>query len=224
MTEPTAAKANDARRFRLSLRLSCAFAACLWLVKLIEVTCGVDFGHYGVYPGDLRGLAGIIFGPLIHGSWSHLASNTAPVVVLGTSLLYGYPRSAKVALPVLYLGPGLCVWLFARETFHIGASGLTFGMTFFVFTIGAMRRDRRAIALSMIVFFLYGGMIWGIFPHDSGISFEYHFFGAMFGISLAIAFKNTDPSPPEKRYSWEDEDIDEEDDSIGQDRQHRFIR
>ena len=188
-------------------------------MKLIEVAFGLDFGHYGVNPGELRGLRGAALAPLIHGSWSHLATNTAPIIVLGTALLYGYPRSARVTLPILYLAPGICVWLFARETFHIGASGLTFGMMFFVFTIGAMRWDRRAIALSMIVFFLYGGMIWGIFPHDPGISFEYHFFGAMFGVSLAIAFKNTEPPPPKKRYSWEDDDPDEfDEESNGSDR------
>ena len=114
----------------------------------------------------------------------------------------------------IYFGSGIGVWLFARETYHIGASGLTFGMMFFVFTIGAIRWDRRAIALSMIVFFLYGGMIWGILPHDPGISFESHFFGALIGITLAIALRNRDPAPPEKRYSWEDE---EDDESAGKD-------
>ena len=209
MAESISANTGDLHRFRRSLRLSAAFAACLWLVKIIETIFGLDFGQFGIYPGSVDKL--ILLAPLIHGSWSHLASNTAPVVALGTALLYGYPRSAKITLPLIYLGSGLGVWLFAREIFHIGASGLTFGMMFFVFTIGAMRWDRRAIALSMIVFFLYGGMIWGIFPGNPGISFEYHFFGAAIGIALAIAFKNTDPPPQQKRYSWEDEDFDSSD-------------
>ena len=211
VAESTTAKTNDAQRFRRSLQLSCSFAACLWLVKIIAATLGFDFGHFGIYPRSINELGGILLAPLIHGSWSHLASNTAPVIVLGTALIYGYPRSAKTTLPLIYLGSGLGVWLFAREVFHIGASGLTFGMMFFVLTIGAMRWDRRGIALSMIVFFLYGGMIWGILPRDPGISFEYHFFGAVCGIALAIAFKNTDPAPPHKRYSWEDEDFEESD-------------
>lgn len=212
VAESTKDNISDAQRFRRSLQLSCAFAGCLWLVKIVEVTLGFDFGHFGIYPRSISNLDGILLAPLIHGSWSHLASNTAPVVVLGTALIYGYPRSAKITLPLIYIGSGLGVWLFAREIFHIGASGLSFGMMFFVFIIGAMRWDRRAIALAMIVFFLYGGMIWGIFPRDPGISFEYHFFGAVLGVSLAIAFKNTDPRPPAKRYSWEDEDIDNSDD------------
>jgi hypothetical protein len=102
------------------------------------------------------------------------------------------------------------VWLYARETYHIGASGLTFGMLFFIFAIGALRWDRRAIALSMLVFFLYGGMIWGIFPGRPGISFEYHFFGAAIGVLGAIALRNLDPAPPKKKYSWEFEGDDDE--------------
>ncbi len=200
---------NDVQRFRKSLLLSAAFAGCLWIVKIVETIFGFDFGHFGIYPRSMDNLVGIPLAPLIHGSWSHLASNTAPILVLGTALLYGYPRAAKTTVPLIYLGSGLGVWVFARELFHIGASGLTFGMMFFVFTIGAIRWDRRAIALSMIVFFLYGSMIWGIFPRDPGISFEYHFFGALIGVALAFAFKDTDPAPPEKRYSWEDEDLEE---------------
>jgi membrane associated rhomboid family serine protease len=106
---------------------------------------------------------------------------------------------------VVYAGSGLGVWLFARDASHIGASGLTFGMMFFVFTVGALRWDRRAIALSLIVFFLYGGMIWGIFPYDPQISYESHFFGAVIGVVLAVLLKNHDPAPPRKRYSWEEE-------------------
>ena len=153
---------------------------------------------------------GILWAPLIHSSFTHLFTNTAPLLILGTALLYAYPRSAKIAIPVIYLGTGLGVWLFARHTYHIGASGLTFGFMFFVFTIGAIRWDRRAIALSMIVFFLYGSMIWGIFPNDSGISYETHLFATLLGIIMAILLRDHDPYLPEKEYSWEQDDDDEE--------------
>jgi membrane associated rhomboid family serine protease len=138
-----------------------------------------------------------------------------PVIILATALLYGYPRSAKAVLAAVYLGSGLGVWLFAREAYHIGASGLTFGVMFFLFVVGALRWDKRAIALSMIVFFLYGSMIWGIFPLEPGISFESHFFGAIIGVVLAIVLKNRDPAPLEKTYSWEDE-TDEEANETGE--------
>ncbi len=186
-----------------------AFAALLWIIKTVEVVFNLELVPYGVYPLRPGGLTGILTGPLIHGSWSHLTANTLPIIVLGTALLYGYPRSAKTVLATVYLGSGLGVWLFAREAYHIGASGLTFGVMFFLFVIGALRWDKRAIVLSMIVFLLYGGMIWGIFPSDPGISFESHFFGAVIGVALAFVLKNRDPAPVEKTYSWEDETAEE---------------
>lgn len=200
----------DAARFRRAVRIAVGFTLALWAIKTTESLLGIDLGVYGNYPGNVRGLAGILTGPLIHGSWSHLISNTAPLVVLGTALIYGYPLSARLAIPAIYFGTGIAVWLFARPSYHIGASGLTFGMMFFVFTIGTLRWDRRAIALALIVFFLYGGMIWGVFPVDPGISYESHLAGTLLGIALALACRHRDPAPTEKRYSWEGEDAADE--------------
>jgi membrane associated rhomboid family serine protease len=204
---------NDNTRLRRSFVLATLFALILWIIKLLEIILGLDFVHYGVFPLRVGGLKGIVTAPLIHGSLSHLFSNTAPLIILGTALLYGYPRSAKIVIPVLYLGSGLGVWLFARNAYHIGASGLTFGVMFFVFTIGVLRWDRRAIILSMIVFFLYGSMIWGIFPTTPDVSFESHFFGAAIGVALAMLLKNHDPAPSPKKYSWEDEELEDKQES-----------
>jgi hypothetical protein len=98
--------------------------------------------------------------------------------------------------------------LFARPSFHVGASGLGFGLLSFVFTIGVLRWERQAIALAMIVSFLYGSMIWGIFPYDASVSWETHLSGALIGIVLAFALRWFDPPRPRKRYSWEDEEQD----------------
>jgi membrane associated rhomboid family serine protease len=182
-----------------------SFAAVLWAVKISEELLGLELATYGIYPRRLSGLVGILTAPFIHGSVAHLLSNTAAIIILGAALLYGYPKSARIALPVLFLGTGLGVWLFGRESYHIGASGLAFGMMFFVFAIGVVRWDRRAIALSLIVFFLYGGMVWGVFPGDPGISYESHLFGALLGTALAVLLRKLDPEPAPKRYSWEDE-------------------
>lgn len=200
---------KDSLQLKRSFTLVAAFTIALWLIKIVEVLIGARLYKYGIYPGQLSGLMGVISAPLIHSSFSHLFANTAPLLILGTALLYGYPKSAKIVLPVIYIGTGLGVWLFARQTYHIGASGLTFGFMFFVFTIGALRWDRRAIALSMVVFLLYGGMIWGIFPNEPGISYESHFFGAMIGVILAILLRNYDPNSPEKEYNWEEDDEDD---------------
>ncbi len=205
---PSAAEDShkDRHRLRRAVLIAAGFALVLWLIKLFEWLSDIHLGQLGIYPGSLGGLVGILLAPLLHGSFGHLFANTPPLLILGTALLYGYPRSARIALPAIYLGTGLCVWLFGREAWHIGASGLTFGFMLFVFTIGAIRWDKRAIALAMIVFFLYGGMIVGILPGEPDISFESHLFGAIIGTLLAIYLRNTDPRPPQKKYSWDYEE------------------
>jgi len=200
----------DARRLRRAFLISAALAALLWAIILVEAVSGFDLSIYALYPREPLGLRGVLLAPLLHGGFAHLIANTPPILALGTALLYGYPKAARIVVPVVWLGSGLAVWIFARPAFHLGASGLTFGVMFFVFTIGSLRWDRRAIALSLSVFLLYGGMVWGILPGDPGISFEYHLAGAALGVVLAFALKDLDPRPPEKTYSWEREEEDGE--------------
>jgi len=217
MTHSTATP-DDGHRFRQALCISVSFVAVLWLVYFAAALFNINLGQYGIYPRRISGLMGIVTAPLIHGSFAHLFSNSVPVIILGTTLLYGYPRSAWIVLAGLYFGTGLGVWISARPAYHIGASGLSVGMLFFLFIIGVIRWDRRAIALSMLVFFLYGSMVWSIFPGDPHVSYESHLFGALIGTVLAILLRNTDPKLVEKHYSWEDEAeplIDEKDQDPG---------
>jgi membrane associated rhomboid family serine protease len=186
--------------------------ALLWVIEIADRSLGLGLYRLGVYPGEPQGLWGILYAPLIHGSWGHLASNSFALLLLGVALLYGYPRAARPVLALVYIGSGIGVWLFARHSYHIGASGLTHGMMFFIFTTGILRRDRFSIALSMIVFFLFGGMVWTIFPQEPGISYESHFFGAICGVLAAFLFRDRDPRPAEKKYSWEDEDDEDSND------------
>ena len=208
---------TDTKRLRIAFAVALSFALFLWVVKFAEYFGGLDFTQFGIYPRRAGGLAGVLFAPFIHSSVAHLFANTAPIIVIGTMLLYGYPRAAKVLLPAVYLGGGIAVWLFAREAYHIGASGLAFGMLFFVFTVGALRWERRTIALSLVVFFLYGGMIWGILPVAREVSFESHLSGALIGVVLAFLLRHRDPEPPREQYSWEREEA-EADDSDWPDR------
>ncbi len=201
----------DMRRLRVAFTVALSFALLLWVLKLAEYLSGLDFTQFGIYPRRTGGIVGVLCAPFIHASFSHLFANTAPIIVIGTMLLYGYPRAAKVLLPVVYLGSGVTVWLFAREAYHIGASGLAFGMLFFVFTVGVLRWERRTIAISLAVFFLYGGMISGILPGARDVSFESHLSGALIGILLAFLLRHRDPEPPHKQYSWEREETDVDD-------------
>jgi membrane associated rhomboid family serine protease len=200
---------------RQSLLITVACVTLLWGIELLDRSLDLQLHRLGVYPLDPGGLWGILFAPLIHGSWYHLLSNSFALLVLGTALLYGYPRAAKPVLALVYTGSGIGVWLFARHSYHFGASGLTHGMMFFIFTTGILRKDKLSVALSLIVFLLYGNMVWTIFPQEPNISYESHFFGAITGILAAFLFRDRDPAPPKKMYEWEDEDVDSEDnDSI----------
>lgn len=193
--------------FRLAVKIALAFVALTWLIQLLN--WGLDLGpeDFGVRPRQLGGLPGILFAPLVHGNFPHLIANSMPLLVLGTAMLYLYPKSALRVLPAIYLGPGLAVWLFARGSVHVGASGLVYGLVSYIFVAGLIRRDKRAIAASLLVSFMYGALVWGVLPIEPGVSWETHLAAALIGLVLAIALRRFD-LPPRKRYAWEDENDD----------------
>jgi membrane associated rhomboid family serine protease len=194
---------EDATRFRRALAGVVFYIGLLWVIELIDTGFDLHLVSLGVYPRAWHGLWGVLCAPLIHGSWQHLISNSLVLLVLGVVLLYGYPRSSRDVIVLVWLGSGLGVWLFARGSYHFGASGLAHGLMFFIFVSGILRRDRLSIALSLIVFLLYGGMVATIFPQQPGISYESHFFGALMGVIAAFLFRHRDPTLPEKAYDWE---------------------
>lgn len=194
-----------------SLKLSGCFVTFLWMVMVFEAFTGWSLFHFGIYPRESFGALGILFAPFIHGSAEHLAANSLALLILGSALLYGYPRSRWPVLIIIWLASGAGVWLFGRSSFHIGASGITHGLFFYLFFISLLRRDKRSIALMMIAFFMYGGMLMGIFPRDPQISFEYHLFGGAAGLVSAFMFRNWDPLPRRKVYDYERAQPEEED-------------
>jgi len=173
------AETSEFPSLALCLLATTLFVAALWWIKVVDNFFGWDLSPLGAYPHELRGLIGVLTAPLIHGSFEHLFANTAPLLMLGTTLLYGYPRSRWIVVAVVWVGAGLGAWFTGRESFHFGASGLTHGLMFYLFLAGVLRRDRLSIVLAMLTFFLYGGMVWGIFPNEPEISFESHFWGAV---------------------------------------------
>ncbi len=196
--------------FRLAMKIALGFVALLWVIQLLN--SGFDFalGRFGVRPRELAGLPGVLLAPLLHGGYPHLVANSLPLLVLGTGMLYLYPASALKTLPAVYLGPGIAVWLFGQaSSVHVGASGLVYGLFSYIFVAGVIRRDRRAIAASLLVCFLYGTLVWGVLPIRHGVSWETHLAAALIGVTLAIALRRLDV-PPRKRYSWEGEDAERE--------------
>lgn len=203
--DPDYASSERARaNFRLALKIALGFVALIWLIDIVNWALALELQRFGVRPRQLAGLPGILLAPLLHGGPVHLVANSLPLLVLGTGMLYLYPNSALTVLPAVYLGPGIAVWLFAGGSVHVGSSGLVYGLASYVFVAGVLRLDRRAIAASLLVSFLYGSLVWGVLPIQPGVSWQTHLAAALIGLALAIALRRLD-IPPRKRYSWEGE-------------------
>jgi membrane associated rhomboid family serine protease len=195
-----------------SLLIPTVFVVVIWLVKFIEILFDLPLYRLGIFPLSYKGLPGLIFAPLIHGDFAHLYANTIPLFVLTASLFYFYREIAFKVFLLIYFFSNIWLWFGAREVYHIGASGLIYGLAAFLFISGLIRKNPRLMAISLFVAFLYGSFIWGIFPEffpDQNISFEGHFWGIMAGAIVAIYFRKS--GPQRKLYSWDLEDEDEDD-------------
>lgn len=205
---------EEKRRLINSAAIFTLIVSVLWVIKLIEMMAGVSFARFGLLPLQAKGLPGILFSPLIHADLAHLAANSAPLFVLGTALMFYYRKYGLHIFFFSWVLTGIWVWLFARgNNYHIGASGVVYALAAFHFTSGIIRREPRLMAFSLLVIFLYGSMVWGVFPEffpDRNISWESHLMGFLAGIILAYAYRKN--GPEKKVYEWPDEEADEEDD------------
>ena len=172
-----------------SLKMPVAFLIAIWFIHMFQFIFNLNFGYLGVFPRAWFGLKGILTAPLIHGDFSHLTNNSIPFFVLSTMMIFFYRKVALQSFFMIYFITGIAVWLLARERFHIGLSGVVFGMVTFVMSNGFFRRNIKSIVLALIVFLLYSGMLAGVFPMKEGISWESHLFGALAGIFTAYYFK-----------------------------------
>ncbi|WP_350287154.1 rhomboid family intramembrane serine protease [uncultured Croceitalea sp.] len=200
-------------KFSSALLIAPLFSVLMiWSVFWFEVTFGVSFNEYGIYPRTLLGLRGVLFSPFIHASVEHLYNNTIPLAVLTLVLVFFYRSKA---LSVFFLGlvfSGLLTWIIARQSYHIGASGIIYVLASFVFFKGVFTKYYRLIALSLAIVFIYGSMLWYIFPVEEGISWEGHLSGFITGLLLAKFLKIEVPKP--KKYIWEEEGYNEEEDEF----------
>lgn len=198
------------KRILLSMLLPAAFIILLWLIMFLESQLEASFHYLGIYPLEVRGLAGIITSPFIHNDYSHLFNNTIPLFILGTAVFYFYSDIAFSVAGWSWLLTGLFVWIAGREAWHIGASGLVYSLASFLFFSGIIRKYFRLMALSLLVVFLYGSMVWGMFPLiDIHISWESHMLGAGAGLILAILYRKKGPQKKMPDWYYEDEYEDE---------------
>ncbi len=198
------------RKILISLLLPSIFVSILWLIIFIEYQFDISFSRLGVYPLSAEGLPGIILSPFLHRDISHLFNNSVPLMVLGTALFYFYPDIAFRLVGWSWLITGTLLWFLGREAWHIGASGIIYSLAAFLFVSGFIRRYFRLMAVSLLVVYLYGSMIWGMFPFiNMEVSWEAHMLGAISGVALAIWFRKEGPQRPEPEWLDEPDEFDD---------------
>jgi membrane associated rhomboid family serine protease len=191
-----------------SLLFPAIFVFIFWMIEIIEQTTGMSFVRFGIYPLHLKGLYGIVLSPFIHSNFNHLISNSIPFFILTFVLIYFYRKISYRIFFQMFIFSGLCVWLSGREAWHIGASGVIYALAAFHFVSGIIRNDIRLLTISVVVVFLYGGLVWGMFPINPDISWEGHLWGAISGVILAIYYRKY--IIRRHKFDWEDEEDDDE--------------
>ena len=193
------------RNFKLALKIALWLVGVLWLILIVDSVLGLGLVRFGLRPRHVEGLIGVLTAPLLHGGAEHLFSNSLPLLISLTTILYLYPSTAVRVIPMIWIGSGLLAWFIGRPSLHFGASGFVYGLLAFVFISGILRLDMRSVAVSVMVWLLYGSMIWGVLPIRPNMSWELHLTGAVLGVVLAIVYRRRDVMPL-KRYAWEDDD------------------
>ena len=206
----------ERRKFLGSLIVPLIIVAVMWVVKITEVSFGINLSRFGVTPHSVEGLVGILTLPFLHANWEHLLSNSVPILVLGTALYYCYPTLANRVLLITYLSSGLLTWCIGNpESTHIGASALVYGLNLFLIASGFIRGNRMLIVISLIMVFLYGGFIWDMIPSiaiPQNISWEGHLSGAIIGVLLAVFLRKEGPQKEVHHWDEDEEDDDDSDD------------
>jgi membrane associated rhomboid family serine protease len=163
--------------------------AMIWIVEIVNFFTGHSLGNLGILPRSLTGLTGIPLAPFIHVGFWHTVSNTIPLLILGGLTLASSERrfwSSTIGAIVL---TGILLWLFARSSYHVGASGLVFAYFGILMGRAFIERSFVAVIFAGVTVILYGGMLWGVLPIRSFVSFESHLFGLIAGV-VVVWFDN----------------------------------
>jgi membrane associated rhomboid family serine protease len=181
----------------------------LWVVYWGEKLHPIGVYEWGVLPQELSGLKGVLFSPLIHSihDFSHIINNSIPIAILLSALVYFYKEVAAKVFFMSWIFSGLFVWVFAKNVgaYHVGISGVIYALAGFLFVSGTLRSFKPLQGISLFVAFLYGSMIWGIFPMEERVSWEGHLGGFMTGIVLAFIYRKKGPQRPKFQYEIEKE-------------------
>ncbi len=179
-------------KFIQSLKAPSYVLLVMWLVQALQMLTQSQLGWLGVYPRHQVGIKGILTAPFVHSlDLMHLVNNSVPLFVCMALIIFFYRHVAARAILLVYFFTGIGVWLFGRAVWHIGASGVVYGLVAFIFWTGIFRRDTKSIVLALLILLLYSGMFLGILPNQPGISWESHLIGALVGIAVAFLYRNT---------------------------------
>jgi membrane associated rhomboid family serine protease len=193
------------KSFIHKIRFPLAILCLLWGIEIYEVLFDKNFMYYGIYPREFGSLPYIFTAPFIHSDWNHLLSNSAPILVLMSIMAIFYPRVSTLSYLFILSGTGFMVWMFARgNSYHIGASGVVYGLVSFVFWTGLFRKNLKSVILALMMIILYSGLFQNIFPsEEKNISWESHLFGGIVGLVIAFIFKSVrEPDEEEEKPSW----------------------
>lgn len=202
----------EKRRFFLAIAQTLIVIGLLWLVFIANQVFMLNLNDYGLRPRELSGLAGIFTLPFLHADYEHLFSNTLPLFFLLFGLFYFFQGKGWLILLMHYLISGILTWVIATMGVHIGASGLVYGLAFFMVTISILKMEEHLMAYTLIIIFLYGSIVWGFFPSlfpDKFISWEGHLAGAITGVILAFFYRHEGPT--KREYVWEDDEDEDND-------------
>jgi membrane associated rhomboid family serine protease len=198
---------TEKQKILSAIMIPVVISIILWIIYFFDSKYQLNLYKYGVFPAKTESLIGIVLHPFIHDSKNvlHILNNTPPFFVLSTCLFYFYREIAVKTIVLIWLISGFWLWIAAEKAYHIGISGIIYGLAFFLFFSGVLRKDNKLMAITLLVSFLYGSMIWGIFPYDEKVSWQGHLYGSIIGIVLAYAFRKQGPQRQIYQYELEEE-------------------
>lgn len=190
--------------FLKTIKIPVIFVFVIWAVKILEFYFNINLYEFGIFPREIKGLRGILCAPFIHNDFTHLFNNSIPVLILGSLFIFFYKKISCEIFLWLFFISGVFLWGIGRPNYHIGASGIIYALATFLFVSGIIKKDTRLASISLIIAFLYGSLIWGVFPVKENISWEGHLSGLISGLIVAIFYRHE--GPKRKKYNWEIEE------------------
>ncbi|MDD4149954.1 MAG: rhomboid family intramembrane serine protease [Bacteroidales bacterium] len=207
MNEKTDSK-TELKKMLLATVIPASFIFIFWMIYLLEISLNISLSEYGLRPREISQWFGILTMPFLHGGFEHIIANTTSFLVLGSLLFYFYNDNAIQIFVWSYVLSGLFTWIIGRNNIHIGASAMIYAFAGYLFTAGVLSKNIRHMAIALIVVFLYGSMIWGIFPMNNNVSWEGHLAGAAVGIALSFMYRPPKYIDEYAAYSEFDDDCD----------------